>query len=718
MPEQQEDFQLTWPPAELNRIANQVQNDYRNAIGDHNRRINKWRDYYRRWRAVPDEPQEGEETTSNLPVPYSRWNVLTKLAKEVDAVYGDDAEIVAVPVGPSDYKRDQKISKYMTWRVFNYMKLTIPLIVFITRKLVFGRSIAYSPWKRETFQVKGEDVVDYEGADFQPLWPDDFIVPCEEVDSLHDFSFVIRKYRISPDKLLQGEKEGRYQGITAHWDAILNISQHGIQRESDGDEIKIEKDLAEGLMYERPMSSGENVLVLEWYGRWRPLKKGKKDAGEWDFKNREMRQKEFVIRYLWDLHIVISVQDLQDLYPTKKNRRPFVESSFMKDGSYWSAGMCEMLIDLEDELRVNHNQATEAGQLAMNPPVGYRPASGFNPDTFKMQPGLSIPLDNPATDIKQMVIQANVDIAQWKEQTILAYGEKLTGMSDLQMGRQSDRPNAPRTAQQTVSLLEEGNVRISLDTKILREDMSLVLSHFWDLEYMFCPDQVFFRVTEEDSDGALQNSGGRVQTSGTSARSSGSMLTIQERDGRYDFRLQFANSIASREATKEKTLARYQLDLQNPLIVQNPQALWEVTRQVHDVLGDPNFESLVPRPPQPDISIDPKTEWVSCLHGETITVNPADNDLLHMIRHMKDIKTAEADASSADPDALAQMLIHYRDHINQLQQKKMQQAVTQMAVEAAMKLVPGAGAPPEASGSSTRRRPRRLPARSVWGAAR
>jgi len=59
-----------------------------------------------------------------VPVPYIRWNILTKWAKEMDALFGDDAEIVAVPVGASEYKRDQKISKYMTWRVFNSMKLT------------------------------------------------------------------------------------------------------------------------------------------------------------------------------------------------------------------------------------------------------------------------------------------------------------------------------------------------------------------------------------------------------------------------------------------------------------------------------------------------------------------------------------------------------------------------------------------------------------------
>ena len=217
----QQDFQLKWPADELSRLASRVQTDYRNALSDHNRRMTRWREYYRRWRAAVDSPAMGEEAASNVPVPYIRWNILTKWAKEMDSLFGDDAEIVAVPVGASDYKRDKKIGRYMTWRVFNSMKLIKPFCIFVQRKLLFGRSIAYSPWKKDTFEVlnpknnyQPEDVVDYEGPDFEPQWPDDIVVPCEEVKSIHDFSFVIRKYRPTPDQLLQGEKDGKYQGIT------------------------------------------------------------------------------------------------------------------------------------------------------------------------------------------------------------------------------------------------------------------------------------------------------------------------------------------------------------------------------------------------------------------------------------------------------------------------------------------------------------------------
>jgi hypothetical protein len=683
----QENYQLKLPQAELDRLGTRIQTDYRAALADHNKRIFKWREYYRRWRAMVDMPNQGEEAASNVPVPYIRWNIFTKWAKEMDALFGDDAEIVAVPVGPSDYRKDKKISRYMTWRVFNSMKLIPAFCEFVLRKLVFGRSVAYSPWKRDTFEAGGEEVVDYEGPAFEPQWPDDIIVPAEEVKSIHDFTYVIRRYRVTPDQLLAGEAQGRYQGITKNWDTIVNMSLHGQQRDFEGEDIKLEKDDAEGILYQRPLSSGEWVMILEWYGRWRPLKSGvgkkgggsQKDAGEFDFDKREMRQKDFVVRFLWDLRLVVGVQDLETLYPKKKRRRPFVEASMLKSGEYWSPGMAEMLIDLEDELRVNHNQATESAQLANQPLVFYRPASGFNPETFRVEPGMAVPVDNPSTDVKVIDITANLATAEWKEQVVLGYGEKLTGLSDMQLGRQSDRPNAPRTATQTVKLLEEGNVRISLDTKVLQEDMREVLTHFWELEYEFSQEETFFRVTEDDANGLFPVNDG------------GAMLTYEDRDGRYDFRLQFANSVWSKEVKKQQALARYQLDLQNPLIVQNPRALWQVTKDAHESLGDPNFADLVPEPPQPDLPVNPKEEWTRMLEGEDVHVNPLDNDQLHLIRHMQDLKKAEQEPQAVDPDSIQKLVAHYRQHIMQLQQKKIQQAIVEQAVSAAAQLASGGG---------------------------
>jgi hypothetical protein len=672
--EPQKQYQLKLPAPEIDRLANKVQMDYRAAIGDHRLRMGRFREYYRRWRALPDQPSIGDEEKSNFAVPLIRWNALTKLAKEMDSLFGDDAEIVAIPTGPSDQKKVTKIGKYMTWRVLNSMKLTNPFTEFVLRKILFGKSHAYAPWKREAFEIEGKEVVDYEGPGFEPLWPDDLIVPAEEVRSVQDFSFVIRRYRVTPDELLQGEAEGRYQGITENFSQIVQMAARGLQREFEGEEVKLEADEAEGIIYQRPLSSGETVMVIEWYGKWRPLKKGQTSADEWDFSKREMRQGDWCVRFLWDLNMIISVQDLAELYPTLRKRRPFVESSFMVDGRYWPPGLCELLIDAEDELKQNHNKATDAGDLSCKPCLVYRPASGFEPETLKLEAGLCIPVDNVNTDIKVIEIPFNGDYAQWKEQTILAYVERLTGMSDMSLGRASDRPNAPKTARQTVALLEEGNVRISLDTKVLQEDMALVLQHFWQLEWAFSPPQTFFRVTEDDANGLFP------------VKDGGAWITEEDRDGRYDFRLKFANSVWSREAGKEKTLARYQIDMQNPLIIQNPAALWEITNEVHSALGDDNFASLVPKPPAPDAPCDPKQEWSRLQEGEQdVHVNPQDNDQLHMIRHMRDIQSAQGDPA-CDKQALQMLIAHYMQHVEQLQQKKIVQAVAEHAMAAASQL--------------------------------
>jgi hypothetical protein len=683
--EPQKNFQLGLPEAEIRKLGDRVMSDYRAALGDHNRRMNRFREYYRRWRAIPDQSVIGEEETSNFPVPFIEWNVLAKLAKEADSIFGDDAEIVAVPVGPSDQRKVKKIGRYMTWRVFNSMKITRELLEFVLRKILFGRSHAYAPYKRDVYDgPDGEEIVEYEGPDFQPQWPDDVIVQAEEVKNIHQFSFVIRRYRVTPEELLQGEEEGRYQGITENFQRIVTQAKNGMRREFEGEEVKLEADEAEGILYQRPLSSGENLMVLEWYGRWRMPKDNSADAGspdEMDFKRRDMRETELVIRLLPDLNLVIAVQNLADLYPGKKDKRPFVEASLIPDGRYWAKGICEMACDLEDEIRVNHNQATEAAALSVNPPLGYRPASGFEPKQFRVEAGTSIPLDNPQTDIKQLTIGTNIEIVQWKEQTCLAYGERLLGVTDSAMGRASDRPNTPRTATGQRDLLMEGNVRQALEYKLLATDLSDVLRHFWELDYLFTPQRIFFRVTEEDADGLFE------------VKDGGSWMAKEDRDGRYDFTLKFATSVYSREAEKERTLARYQIDIQNPLIVQNPRALWKVTNDVHSALGDDQFASIIPEPPEPDLPVDPREEWNRLLQGEEITVNPQDNDELHAIRHFKDIKAAEADPE-ADKDALRKLVIHYVQTIEQLQQKKIVQALTEQAMGAIAKLGAAGALPP------------------------
>ena len=657
--------QLTFSPNEMGRLANKIQQDFFNAESDHDRRIERFKRYYRRWRGLTEPTYMGEEEASNYGVPLTQWQVYSKWAKQNGSLFGDDAEITAKPIGPDDQRRVKKVARFMTWRMFDSMRIQNPATIFNFRQILFGRSHAWAPWARETYMVPMDDgteqeTVSYDGPKFEPCWPDDFVVPAEDVTCLHEFSFVIRKTRMTPDDLLRGEDKEQFQGIKENFERLYNFSNDRRKRDAYAERIKLEKDAAEGVSYEGNLSGANCLIVYEWYGKWRMLK-GKKDAAETNLSGRELYETELLIKYLPDLHMIVGIQKLGDMYPTKKNRRPFVEAGLVEDGSYWGPGFGEMLENIELEMSVNHNLMTEAGQFSVGPIIFYKPGTGFDPSTFKYEPNTCVATDDPGA-VRVISTPATLQYPMAKEQLMVSYAERVTGITDMNIGRGSDRPNAPRTARGTLALLEEGDVRATLDLGVLREYWGKVLTHYWELEQMYGSPQQFFRVTEEDAGGLFKVSQG------------GSTMTEEERSGSYDFDLKFATSAYSKEQNKQGQLALYQIDLQNPLVVNNPKALWLTLDKIHRAFGDDRFTDVIPQPPDLGIPVDPKEEWVRCLEGDEIYVHPMDNDEMHILDHNKRLAD-EAIAPSPDRDAYNRMVTHVQDHIHQMQQKKMMAAM-------------------------------------------
>lgn len=684
--------QLQLPANELNRLALRISEDYLHAVSDHDARMRRFQSYYLRWRGRTEDINGGE-----FRVPITQWQTYSKWAKEMSSLFGEDSEVVAKPIGPNDQRSSRKIGRFATWRLFDSMRIQNPANTFVFRKILFGRSIAYAPWVRDTYWVPLEgggeiEAVSYEGPGFDPCWPDDIVVPAEDVQSIQDFSFVVRKYRATPDQLLRGEDAGRYQGIKANFDKILNWSTQRQRRDQSEDRVKAEKDIAEGVTYEGSLSAARSLEIHEWYGRWRKLK-GKQDATEFNLERRNPYESDLVVRYIPDLQLVIGVQDLADMYPTQSKRRPFVESSLVKDGSYWPPSFGELLEAIEAELSSNHSMADRAGKLSVGPVIFYKPASGFDPESFEYAPGMSIASDDP-NGVNVVSLKADLQYPVVKEQQVISYGERVTGISDMNMGRASDRPNAPRTARQTMALIEEGDVRASLDTNALREDWGDIIRHFWQLEVMYGSPNLFFRVTEEDSDGLFEVERG------------GSYLTEEDRFHEYDFDLKFATNAWSKETQKQNQLALYQIDLQNPLILNNPRALWLLLDKIHRAFGDDRFSDCIPEPPDVGLPVPPKEEWTRVLQGEEIHCNPVDNDELHIMDHQRRLQQY-AEAPNRNEQAYNDMVSHVLEHQSQMKQKQLMAALVGKladqlgpAVQAHqnMMMLPGGGAPQGAPG--------------------
>lgn len=661
-------LQIILPDAEQARLINRIEEDFLQAKASHQKRCNRFAGYMQKWQNRVDAPKAGDEDLPNCTVPLIEWQTFAKLARDIQALIGDDAEITARPTGPGDADKAHKVGRYMTSRVFDQMKILNPLIVFQFQRILYGRAIAHRPWVRREFDVlegrTRKRVCDYEGPAFINCEPDDIVVPAERgVMSIQDFSFVVRRYPVTVDDLQRGDGS-LYQG-TADPDFLRQAINWA--RNSPGndytmvgqDPVRTEAEKSQGVEYDvLNQLSRRMIWIWEYYGSWRPLKKPKQDAEQDNLEKRLPYEADWVIRFIPGMRKIVGVQDLLELYPKMRRRRPFVESSLIKDGTYWSKGFGQMLEAIEDETTATSRLFTAAGELAVWPIVVYKPGAGMDPGVKRLSPGDSIPSEDPSA-VNVIHVNPNLNYAIQKGQIELANAERLTGQSDSALGRSSDRPNAPRTATGQIALLEQGNIRAYLDATILKEDTEQIIEDFWDLDCDLVPKTepgLFFRVTEEQANGLFDVAKG------------GAHMTAKEFGGKYDFRLKLATSVYAKEAQAQKFMAFYQMAMANPLIAMNPRAMWVLLNRAAKAMGVEDFEQIVPQPPELDTPKSPDFEWARMLEGEEMPVNPQDHDELHLVKHGNQLNEERKDPDK-DIDALNMLVRHIMEHEKQKQSK-------------------------------------------------
>jgi hypothetical protein len=682
-------YQIKLSDAEKIRLISRIKNDMLQAKAAHLERSKRFAGYLQRWENRVDPPKKGDEDKPNHTVPLVQWSCFNKLARSLQSLLGDDADISAHATGPSDADKVHKVGCWMRSRLFDQMEITDPLIVHLFHTIIYGRSIYFRPWVRKEFDVieggKRSRQCYYEGPAFEPIHPDDIVVPAERgVTSIQDFSWRVRRVRWTVDELQRGDGT-LFQGTSDPafvTEAIRWAEQNGSANDwtfVSEDPVRQEQEINDNVAYDSWTQGRRAVWGWEWYGKWRPLKKQSKDGNEGDLSKRQPFEADWVVRYIPGMDRIVGVQDLLELYPKMRNRYPFGDASLIKDGKYWSAGFGKLLGDIEDEATSNSRLFTAAGELTVGPIVFFKPGAGFKPGAFEYGPGMAIPTEDP-NGVKVVTVAPNMSYAVAKQQDTLSNAERVVNISDQSMGRSIERPNAPRTATGQLALIEEGNVRTYLDSTILREDMEKFLTDVWDLDCDLVPKTepgVWFRVTEERANGLFDTSKG------------GAYMTPKEFGGRYDFKLKFATSTYAREAQAQKVITFYQAAVMNPLIATNPKALWAITNKFAKALGIDDFASMIPAPPDLDAPKTPDQEWTMMLEGDdTVHPNPADHDDLHLMQHQKQLQDAKQDPD-ADKQAIY-LLIHHIIETNQQKRTKllMQVLTNQLMQQAASETPP------------------------------
>lgn len=668
-------FHIDLSDAEQAVLMNRIEQDFLLAKASHQRWSNRCAGWMQKWENRVGPPPVGSEDKPNHTVPLMQWMTFNKLARDMQALIGDDAEITARPTGPSDRAIVEKVGRWMTSRLFDQMEILNPLCEFEFRRILNGWSAAFRPWGRREFDtiVNGQvtRVCDYEGPMFVPLEPDDLVIPPERgVRCIQDFSFVIRRRKVGVDDLLrEAGREYYYDCATPEFlkEAII-WAQQAVSNDYTmvgQDPVRQERELSEGVDYDSYMIGRRSMWIWDWYGKWRPLRRNssKDYAAEEDLDRRELQEADWQVSFIPGMRKIIGCRDLINLYPKMRKRRPFVESTLIKDGTYRPKGFGALLEDLEDDATHNSRLFTSAGELSVWPIVFFRPGGGMRPGTIRLEPGVGIPTDDPSS-VNVIKLNPAVDYGIAKQQDILSMAERITGITDQSLGRAVDRPNAPRTATGQLALIEEGNIRAYLDATILREDMEQIISDIWEMDCAFVPQTepgLFFRVTEEQSNGLFD------------VRRGGAFMRPDEFGGKFDFRLKFAVTVWARQSKKAEAMAFYTAAMQNPLVQQNPNGMWNLLNGLAKVFSI-EFQDVIPKPPEADRPRTPEEEWTEMLEGQMVLPNPMDDDQAHIQAHTQQLEDERADPNR-DAQAIALGVKHVIDHQQQMRFKMLTHAM-------------------------------------------
>jgi hypothetical protein len=670
------ELQLEVSDRERSRMAAHIYQDMQAARENHDRRILRFRRLYRMWRGISGAGTR--EDGAEFQLPMLKWFQFGHWSRCMQALLGDDAQIIAIPTAPVDQKDAKMAGDYMSWRFFEYMQATNPLTVWMFRTILWGVGHAELIYEQEYFwerQPSGKDVekLCYDGPRLRPLWPSQIVLPAQdEIGCIDDYEWTIRRRRVTPQQLLDGERRGRYQHVKDQWGEICSFAKQRQERDYLWDDERIDADIAEGVEHQSVLGNRDSLDLWEWYGKWR-MPKGNQDAKEDNLDRRSPQQSELLIKYLAQAQLIVGIQDLRDLYPRMKKRRPFLDVHLVKDGSYWGPGLGELLEEIQTEGTVNYNLFRRAGIMSVGPLVFYKPGGGMDPETFEYKPFMMVPTEDP-NSVNVVRMDAKLEYPMEMAQFLKGTGELVTGVSDT-LNNQTTAGSTPaqRTASGQAMLIQEGNVRAQLDMTMLREDLSQALGYCWALDRELGDEEVFFRATGKDAGGLYDVDKGFGR------------MTAEQREHDFGFDLKFATSIWSREAKKQAIMALYQLSVQNPIVAQNPVALWGLLNKVWDAFGEKNFEEILPEPPEQDAPKTPQVEWELMLKGDMdqVHVNPLDDDLKHLLDHRKRLEQAVAEPEERQNKMVQHEAVkHILDHERQRRQKMLLQAAFQAHMQA------------------------------------
>lgn len=293
----------------------------------------------------------------------------------------------------------------------------------------------------------------------------------------------------------------------------------------------------------------------------------------------------------------------------KSGERPFHKIDFhLRNGQENGVGIIELTYPLCKELDAMHNMRVDFGMLSTMPFGFYRASSSLNPETIQLEPGALIPVDNPATDVFFPNLGNRTVFGFQEEASLMEMINRLTSISDLNMGVQSGQGVA-RTATGTRALVGESSANLDVYLRRLNRGWRRFLEYqLHQLQQRIEPGMAF-RVTGDDGSNYWRN-----------------IKDEKDLEGDYDVEVSPNTSSSNKQVQQE--LAQQILQLtSNPLDIQlqiiGPQHRYEALKGYLQALGVKEYGRYIGKPSgYQGPMLRPEEEANRILRGEEVKVLP------------------------------------------------------------------------------------------------
>lgn len=248
---------------------------------------------------------------------------------------------------------------------------------------------------------------------------------------------------------------------------------------------------------------------------------------------------------------------------------------------YAGMGLAELLRDSQIEQNAFYQSRSDVLEIVTKPGGLYDPMSGLAPDEVSYKPGMMLRARAPKNAFAPFVFPVQPDFLFQEQVGIDRDAERAVGATDMGLGRQGS-PNAPRTLGGTAIMVRQQQLRTDVLLRRLMygsgdrpSGVFEWLHQYREFLSRYMPEEKEFLISGQNK-----------------------IATVNRRDlqGRFSFIMSFDQEINNPQLRAANAVQRYQMSLTNPLVLQNPMAMWHITQDLWKNTGMIGGPSILPSP--------------------------------------------------------------------------------------------------------------------------